>query len=67
MVTHDWHYRIGKLNAAENLRADGGVDLHFLKLGLSQAARFVNDVCGYRQLPDIVKQRSGFQRGDFSL
>ena len=67
MMTHDWSDRIRKINAAENLRADRRVDFHFFKLGGRQAAGLVDDVRGHCKFADVVKQRSGFQRRNFSL
>ncbi len=67
MMTHDRRDRIREINATENLRAHSRVDLHLFKLSGGQPAGLVDDVRGHREFPDVVKQRSGFKRGDFRL
>ena len=41
--------------------------LHLVELGVAELIGFVEDVIGHRELPDIVKQRSGPQRLDLRL
>src|SRR5207247_7717758 len=51
--------RIGKRHAADDFGADLRMDADLLELFLRQRTWLREDVLGYRQLADIVEQRSG--------
>src|SRR5882672_10868577 len=65
MVAHNGRYWIRKVNPAEYLRADGGVNLHFFKLGGSQSAGLVDDMRRHCKFPNVVKQGSCSQGRQF--
>ena len=59
--SHQWHYRIGEVNALQDLRANYRVNLHLLELFRRQLTRLGDDVVGYRQLTDVVQNRGSLK------
>jgi len=54
--------RIRKVNALQNVAADGWMDLHFGEFGFRKLARLVEDVFRDRQLADVMQQCAREQR-----
>jgi hypothetical protein len=65
MVSDDRNHGIWKIHTTEDLRPDNCVNLHLLKLCMCQWPGLVENVRWHRELADVVKQRTCFQRGDF--
>src|SRR5215470_6704218 len=64
MMANNGNYRIRKVHAREDLRADDRVYFHLFKLGGSQWAGLVQDVRRYGEFADVVQQCAGFKSGD---